>query len=159
MLLAKLKAQEQHLLHDVCLRLVSMVRFSIFDKMQGEVYGVLARHLNTPSASDKYVKMSQDLLEEYNQAMVMNASSEKYFGYEVMARKLPSTFKQVCVDGNLLSGITVGGEAGVEVWPMFPFELNASLLHAAIGAKCILSEFVSSKKLDFKLIDDTDEYM
>ncbi|CAO3670390.1 unnamed protein product [Rhizopus microsporus] len=161
MLLAKLKSQEQYLLYGVCLRLVAMMRFGIFNKMQGEIHGVLAKHLKTSSASDslKYVKMSHNLLEEYNKAMTANASSEKYFGYQVLASKLPSTFKQVCVDGNLLSGITVGGEAGVEVSPMFPFELNASLLHAAIGAKCILSEFVSLKKLEFKLINDTDEYM
>ncbi|ORE11948.1 hypothetical protein BCV72DRAFT_196988 [Rhizopus microsporus var. microsporus] len=161
MLLAKLKAQEQYLLYGVCLRLVAMMRFGIFSKMQGEIHGVLAKHLKTSSASDslKYVKMSHNLLEEYNKAMTANASSEKYFGYQVLASKLPLTFKQVCVDGNLLSGITVGGEAGVEVSPMFPFELNASLLHAAIGAKCILSEFVSLKKLEFKLINDTDEYM
>lgn len=38
---------------------------------------------------------------------------------------------------------------------MFPFELNTSILHAAIGAKCTLSELV----LDFRLTDDTDKYM
>ncbi|PHZ17243.1 uncharacterized protein RHIMIDRAFT_288181 [Rhizopus microsporus ATCC 52813] len=140
MLLAKLKAQEQYLLYGICLHLMPMVRFRVFNKMQA------------PSVSD-------DLLEEYEQAMAMNTSSEKYFNYRVMASKLPSTFKQVCVDDNLLSGVTIGGEAGVQVAPMFPFHLSASLLRGAICTKCILSEFVSSMKLDFTLIDDTDGYM
>ncbi|CEG84365.1 hypothetical protein RMATCC62417_18179 [Rhizopus microsporus] len=159
MLLAKNKAQKQYLLYGVCLRLVSMVRFSIFNKMQGDVHGVLTRHLQASSASNKDIKMSYNLLEECEKTMVMNTSSQKYFGYEVMASRLPLTFKQVCVEGNLLSGITIGAEAGVQVSPMFPFELNASLLHGAICTKCILSEFMSSMKLDFKLIDDTDDYM
>ncbi|CEG80258.1 hypothetical protein RMATCC62417_14620 [Rhizopus microsporus] len=67
MLLANLKAQEQYLLYGICLRLVAMVRFRIFDKMQGEVRGVLARHLQAPSISDdlQYIKTSRDLLGEY----------------------------------------------------------------------------------------------
>ncbi|RCH84382.1 hypothetical protein CU097_007136 [Rhizopus azygosporus] len=161
MLLAKLQAQEQYLLYGICLRLMAMVRFRIFNKMQGEVRSVLVRHLQAPSVSGnhQYIKISCGLLEEYEQVMAMSASSEKYFNYGIMASKLPSTFKQVYVDGNLLSGITIGGKAGVQVSPMFPFHLNASLLHGAICTKCILSEFVSSMELDFKLIDDTDDYM
>lgn len=37
MLLANLKAQEQYLLYSICLHLVAMVRFGIFNKIQGEV--------------------------------------------------------------------------------------------------------------------------
>ncbi|CEG84391.1 hypothetical protein RMATCC62417_18200 [Rhizopus microsporus] len=161
MFLAKLQAQEQYLLYGICLRLMAMVRFRIFSKMQDEVRGALVRHLEAPSVSGdhQHVKMSCDLLEEYEQAMAMNTSSEKYFNYGVMASKLPSTFKQVCVDGNLLSGITIGEEAGVQASAVFPFHVNASLLHGAICTKCILSEFVSSIELDFTLIDDTDDYM
>ncbi|ORE08718.1 hypothetical protein BCV72DRAFT_323094 [Rhizopus microsporus var. microsporus] len=127
--------------------------------MQGDVHSVLTRRLQASSARNKDIKMSYSLLEECEQAMVMNASSQKYFGYEVMASKLPSIFKQVRVNGNLLSGVTIDGEAGVELSPIFPFELNASLLHGALCTKCILSEFVSLMKLDFKLIDDTDDYV
>jgi hypothetical protein len=103
--------------------------------------------------------MLHNLLEEYEQVMAMNASSEKYFNYRVMASKLPSSFTQVCVDGNLLSQITIGGEAGVQVSPMFPFHVNASLLHGAICTKCILSGFVSSINVKSSFIVDTDDYM
>ncbi|PHZ17442.1 uncharacterized protein RHIMIDRAFT_310158 [Rhizopus microsporus ATCC 52813] len=80
MLLASLNAQEQYLLYGICLRLVAMVRFRILDRMQGEVRSVLARHLQAPSVSDdlQYTKMSRNLLEEYEQSTVMNASSKEY---------------------------------------------------------------------------------
>lgn len=74
------------------------------------------------------VKMSHELLEEYNQAMVMNAFLEKYFAYGIMTSKWPSAFKQVCIDGNLLAEITVYGEAAVQVSPMFPLHLYISFL-------------------------------
>ncbi|ORE00894.1 hypothetical protein BCV72DRAFT_246342 [Rhizopus microsporus var. microsporus] len=102
--------------------------------------------------------MSHDLLEEYKQIMVMDASSKKHFGHNVMASKLLSTFKQMCFDGNLLIGIAVGGETGVQVSSMFPFHLNASLLHGTICSKCTFDEFVSMK-LDFKIVNDMDDRM
>lgn len=102
--------------------------------MQGEVYDIIDKHLKTPAASYNlnYVKMSHGLLEEYNQAMVADVSSTKYFNYQVLVSKLPSIFKQVYVDSNLLSGIIVGGEAGIEVSSMSSLELNVNLFRSAI---------------------------
>ncbi|CEJ00578.1 hypothetical protein RMCBS344292_14630 [Rhizopus microsporus] len=66
MLLGLKLGQEQYLLYGICLRLMAMMRFRIFSKIQGEVRGVLVRHLEAPSVSDdhQHIKMSCDLLEE-----------------------------------------------------------------------------------------------
>ncbi|KAG0949484.1 hypothetical protein G6F32_005474 [Rhizopus arrhizus] len=160
-LLSKLKLQKEELLYGVCLRLVSMMRYHIFNRMQAETRVILAKQLakEDKASSHKYLQMSSNLLDEYHKAINMFGTSELHFNYSVAARGFPTTFKEVCVDGNVIRGITIGGEAGVEVHPMFPFTFDASLLHAAITTKCIIDEAITVKKLAYKTIDDTFDFM
>ncbi|KAI9280657.1 hypothetical protein BY458DRAFT_499967 [Sporodiniella umbellata] len=160
-LLARLKTQGQMLLHGVCLRLTAMMRYHIFDRMHEETQALLTKQLGKAdqSGSQKYLQMSSNLLSEHSKAKQMYRSSEKNFSLAIVHKTLPGSIKEVCFDGNVSKGIVIGGEAGTEFLPSFPFAINDNVLHAAIVTKCFLSDIVTTNNISYQEIKDVADFM
>ncbi|CAO3684834.1 unnamed protein product [Rhizopus stolonifer] len=160
-LLPRLKAQNQTILYGTCLRLISMIRYHIFERMHGETRSLIDKQLNKNDQSEnqKYLRMSSNLLNEYHKALNMYAASESLLSFFVVSKELPQSFQEVCFEGNLLRGIVIGGEAGTEFSPSFPFTFHDKVLHAAIVAKCFLNEIVNKSHLEYQEIKNTEDYM
>ena len=163
-LLAKLESHQHFDLYGLCARLISLVRYYIYKRMIDSTRLLLAKQLShdgdqNSSSSRVCIQVSEGLLREYEKAERWYRTSEKYLSFSTMATQFPQTFKRVCIEGDLSAGVTLGGEAGVTVEPMFPFTPYSPLHHAAIVSKCMLSEYVSIKKLDYSPISQPDEYM
>lgn len=163
-LLSKLESHQHFDLYGLCARLISLVRYYIYKRMIDSTRVLLAKQLahdddQSSSSSRVCIQVSEGLLREYEKAERWYRTSEKYLSFSTMAIQFPQTFKRVCIEGDLSTGITLGGEAGVTVEPMFPFTPYSPLHHAAIVSKCMLSEYVSIKKLDYSPISQPDEYM
>ncbi|CAO3648857.1 unnamed protein product [Mucor fragilis] len=163
-LLAKLESHQHFDLYGLCARLISLVRYYIYKRMIDQTRHLLGKQLGLDddkdsSSSRLCIQVSEGLLREYEKAERWYRTSEKYLSYGTMAMQFPQTFKHVCIEGDLSAGITLGGEAGVSVEPMFPFTPYSPLHHAAIVSKCMLSEYVHAKKLDYTPILQPEEYM
>ncbi|KAI8639999.1 hypothetical protein BD408DRAFT_445523 [Parasitella parasitica] len=162
-LLAKLESRHHYDLYGLCARLISLVRYYIYKRMIDSTRLLLAKQLSEDgdesSSSRACIQVSEGLLREYEKAERWYRTSEKYLSYGTIATQFPQTFKRVCIEGDLSTGITLGGEAGVSVEPMFPFTPYSPLHHAAIVSKCMLSEYVCIKKLDYSPISQPEEYM
>ncbi|CEP11462.1 hypothetical protein [Parasitella parasitica] len=161
-LLAKLESHQHYDLYGLCARLISLVRYYIYKRMIDSTRLLLSKQLSDDgdenSSSRVCIQVSEGLLREYEKAERWYKTSEKYLSYSTIATQFPQTFKSVCLKGDLSKGITLGGEAGVSVEPMFPFTPYSPLHHSAIVSKCMLSEYVSIKKLDYSPISP-EEYM
>jgi hypothetical protein len=115
---------------------------------------------NDESYTDRScIEMTEGLLREHEKAERCYVDSERFFTYGTIATQFPETFKNVCIHGNVLAGIMLGGEAGVSVGPMFPFTPYSPLHHAAIASKCILSEYVTKNNLRYTPISNPEEFM
>jgi hypothetical protein len=163
-LLSKLDSHKQHDLYGLCARLISLVRYYIYKRMISSTRTLLTKQLtsteDTSTATARTcIEVSEGLLREYEKAEKWYHTSEKYLTFSTMATQFPITFQNVCVEGNLQAGITLGGEAGISVEPMFPFTPYSPLHHAAIVSKCMLSEYVTKKKLKYLPISQPEEYM
>lgn len=164
-LLTKLELHQHYDLYGLCARLISLVRYYIYNRMIDSTRTLLAKQLahdndgQSSSSSHVCIQVSEGLLREYEKAERWYRTSEKYLSYCTMAKQFPETFKHVCIEGDLTAGITLGGEAGVKVEPMFPFTPYSPLHHAAIVSKCMLNEYVSMKKLDYTPISQPEEYI
>ncbi|CAO0790807.1 unnamed protein product [Mucor circinelloides] len=163
-LLAKLESHQHFDLYGLCARLISLVRYYIYKRMIDSTRHLLRKQLaldgeKDASSSRVCIQVSEGLLREYEKAERWYRTSEKYLSYGTMATQFPQTFKHVCIEGDLSAGITLGGEAGVSVEPMFPFTPYSPLHHAAIVSKCMLSEYVRTKKFDYSPISQPEEYM
>ncbi|GAN02410.1 hypothetical protein MAM1_0021d01853 [Mucor ambiguus] len=162
-LLAKLESHQHYDLYGLCARLISLVRYYIYKRMIDQTRHLLGKQLamddKDSSSSRVCIQVSEGLLREYEKAERWYRTSEKYLSYGTMATRFPLTFKQVCIEGDLSAGITLGGEAGVSVEPMFPFTPYSPLHHAAIVSKCMISEYVRNKKFDYTPISQPKEYM
>ncbi|KAL9541370.1 hypothetical protein MBANPS3_009165 [Mucor bainieri] len=163
-LLAKLESHQHYDLYGLCARLISLVRYYIYKRMIDQTRHLLGKQLamkddKDSSSSRVCIQVSEGLLREYEKAERWYRTSEKYLSYGTMATQFPQTFKHVCIEGDLSAGITLGGEAGVSVEPMFPFTPYSPLHHAAIVSKCMLSEYVRTKKFDYTPISQPEEYM
>ncbi|KAK4511060.1 MFS domain-containing protein [Mucor velutinosus] len=163
-LLAKLESHQHYDLYGLCARLISLVRYYIYKRMIDQTRHLLGKQLalddeQDSSSSRVCIQVSESLLREYEKAERWYRTSEKYLSYGTMATQFPQTFKHVCMEGDLSAGITLGGEAGVSVEPMFPFTPYSPLHHAAIVSKCMLSEYVRTKKFDYTPISQPEEYM
>ena len=161
-LLKKLESRKEHELLGLCIRLNSLIRFYMYSRMEASTRPVLQQQIN--NANEKMtdracVELSENLLHEYEKAERAYKDSEKHLTYATLVTKYPETFKNVCMEGNLLTGITLGGEAGVSVGPMFPFTPYSPLHHAAIVSKCILSEYVTKNALNYTPISQPEEFM
>ena len=160
-LLKKLEANDLKQLRALCLRLIALIRYYIYSRMESSTRPLLTMHLNNDH-DDNYtdrtcIEMTEGLLREHEKAGRYYLDSEEYMTYGKLASYFPQTFKNVCIDGNISTGITLGGEADGSVGPMFPFTPYSPLHHAAIVSKCILNEYVTKKKLDYSPISYTDD--
>lgn len=162
-LLKKLEARKELELHGLCVRLNSLIRFYIYSRMETSTRPMLLQQMNN-TKEDKMtdracVELSENLLHEYEKAERAYKDSERHMSYSTLVTKFPETFRNVCTQGNLLAGITLGGEAGVTVNPMYPFAPYSPLHHAAIVAKCILAEYVAKNHLKYTPISNPEEFM
>lgn len=162
-LLKKLESQKEYELYGLCIRLNSLIRFYMYSRMESSTRPVLLQQMNNTNGekmTDRAcVELSENLLHEYEKAERAYKESERYMGFSTLVTQYPTTFRNVCTEGNLLAGITLGGEAGVSVTPMFPFSPYSPLHHAAIVAKCILAEYVTKNNLKYTPISKFDEFM
>lgn len=161
-LLKKLESRKELELHGLCIRLNSLIRFYMYSRMEASTRPVLQQQINNTSErmTDRAcVELSENLLHEFEKAERAYKDSERHMSFSTLVSHYPETFKNVCMEGNLLAGITLGGEAGVSVGPMFPFVPYAPLHHAAIVSKCILSEYVSKNNLKYMPISKPEEFM
>ncbi|KAL9551611.1 hypothetical protein MBANPS3_004165 [Mucor bainieri] len=164
-LLLKLQANHLNELYGLCLRLVALIRYYIYSRMESATRPLLTKHLSSSGSQDSSytdrtcIEMTEGLLREHEKAEKCYKESEAYMTFGKMASQFPGTFKDVCIDGNILAGITLGGEAGVSVGPMFPFTPYSPLHHAAIVSKCILNEYVTKNNLNYSPISKPEEFM
>lgn len=164
-LLLKLQANHLHELYGLCVRLVALIRYYIYSRMESATRPLLTKHLSGSGSQDSNytdrtcIEMTEGLLREHEKAEKCYKESEKYMTFGKVASQFPGTFKDVCIDGNILAGITLGGEAGVSVGPMFPFTPYSPLHHAAIVSKCILNEYVTKNNLSYTPITKPEEFM
>lgn len=162
-LLKKLEAQGEYGLYGLCKRLNSLIRFYMYSRMESSTRPLLLQQINNTNKekmTDRAcVELSENLLNEYEKAERAYKESDRFMSYSTLVTEYPETFRNVCMEGNLLAGITLGGEAGVSVSPMFPFAPYSPLHHAAIVAKCILAEFVFKNKLNYTPISKCDDFM
>ncbi|CAO0797546.1 unnamed protein product [Mucor circinelloides] len=164
-LLLKLQANHLHELYGLCVRLVALIRYYIYSRMESATRPLLTKHLSGSGSQDSNytdrtcIEMTEGLLREHEKAEKCYKESEKYMTFGKVASQFPGTFKDVCIDGNILAGITLGGEAGVSVGPMFPFTPYSPLHHAAIVSKCILNEYVTKNNLSYSPITKPEEFM
>ncbi|CEP12804.1 hypothetical protein [Parasitella parasitica] len=163
-LLLKLQTHRQDELHGLCVRLIALIRYYIYSRMENATRPLLTKYLSGASEDGnitdrKCIEMTDGLLREHEKAERCYKESEKHMTFGKVASQFPATFKDVCVEGNILAGITLGGEAGVSVAPMFPFTPYSPLHHAAIVSKCILSEYVAKNNLSYCPITKPEEFM
>lgn len=164
-LLLKLQANHLDELYGLCVRLVALIRYYIYSRMESATRPLLTKHLSSGGSQDSSytdrtcIEMTEGLLREHEKAEKCYKESEKYMTFGKVASQFPGTFKDVCIDGNILAGITLGGEAGVSVGPMFPFTPYSPLHHAAIVSKCILNEYVTKNNLNYSPISKPEEFM
>ncbi|KAI8084326.1 uncharacterized protein B0P05DRAFT_535107 [Gilbertella persicaria] len=160
-LLKKLEQQQYFHLYGLCSRLVALVRYYIYNRMTSSTHKLISNHLSQTQGQVPRLclDVSENLLQEYVKAERWYRISERNFTYQTMITEFPQAFQDVCVQGNVSAGISIGGEAGVSIEPMFPFTPYSSLHHAAIVSKCMLNEFVKQKKLDYQPIFKPEEFM
>ena len=160
-LLKKLEQQKHLVLYGLCARLVSLVRYYIFSRLSVSTQLKLKNYLSQEKGNDdrNCLESSTSIFREFERADRWYRVSEQHFNYASMTTDFPQTFQQVCVEGNLLAGISIGGEAGISLEPMFPFTPYSPLHHAAIVSKCMLKEFVQQKKLEHQPILKPEEFV
>lgn len=154
-LLTKLSAHNYMFLYGLASRLVALIRYRIFERTSMAFHRYLASH---PAAQKKLsmCSISDGILQEFTSAEKWFQDSEKYFSYPAFIEEYPETYQNVCLRGDVSAGITVGGEAGVEIGPMFPFMSSVPIHLAAIVTKCILAEYIKKNNIPFKPIDESD---
>jgi hypothetical protein len=161
----KLESRKEHELCGLCIRLVALIRFYMYSRMESSTRSILLQQMKSSGDEEKKmtdrtcVELSENLLHEYEKAEKAFKDSERHMNYSTLVTQYPETFKNVCMEGNLLAGITLGGEAGVSVSPMFPFAPYSPLHHAAIATKCILAEYVAKNNLKYTPISKLEEFM
>ncbi|KAI8387400.1 hypothetical protein BD560DRAFT_443276 [Blakeslea trispora] len=158
-LLKKLEQQKHLVLYGLCARLVSLVRYYIFSRLSLPTQIRLKTYLSQEQGSEdrSCLESSASIFREFERGERWYRMSEQHFTYASMIADFPQTFQHVCLDGDVLAGISVGGEAGVSLEPMFPFAPYSPLHHAAIVSKCMLREFIQQKKLDYQPIVKPEE--
>lgn len=161
----KLESRKEFELYGLCIRLIALIRFYMYSRMESSTRTVLLQQIKYGEEGEKKmtdracVELSENLLHEYEKAERAYKESERHLNYGTLVSQYPETFKSVCMEGNLLAGITLGGEAGVSVSPMFPFVPYSPLHHAAIVSKCILAEYVAKNNLKYTPISKPEEFM
>jgi hypothetical protein len=158
-----LEAKNEPDLLAVAKRLLALVRFHVHVRMETLLRpSVTERLANTDGTKNdnKSFQEMQALMSCYDRAQRLMRDSEKVLNYAAFQAEYPLTFKRVCIDGDLSTGINVGGEAGVTVTPLYPFApYTTQLNHAAIAAKCLLSEFVEKNGIKYEVIKDVENIM
>jgi hypothetical protein len=150
-LLPKLKSHGLLSLYGLCSRLVSLVRYYVFNRAvtisRTAIMNLTSDdNLKNP---EEACKLSRDILDEHTKAEQWYQSSEKYFSLTQFMEDYPKTYEDVCASGDLSAGIHVGGEAGTTIGPIFPFSPYFPLHHVAIVSKCIIQEYIASNQVAY----------
>ncbi|CAO3620064.1 unnamed protein product [Cunninghamella echinulata] len=157
------KEKRDTVLLGLCLRMNALVHFYIFQLRGTAIRTTLTRLNNGTNLEEQkrkdYTKFVDKAFAKQELAHRAFGESEKLLSFELIQRKFPATYQNVCQFGELGPGIVIGGEAGVSVAPMFPLTPYSKLNHAAIMAKCMLHEYVEREKLNYQLITKTEDFM
>ncbi|KAI8879101.1 hypothetical protein K501DRAFT_194335, partial [Backusella circina FSU 941] len=147
----------------VAKRLVALARFHVFVRMESVLRPTITErlaHTDSTKNDNKHFQEVQTLMSCYDRAQRLMRDSEKVLNCASLQSLYPETFRKVCIEGDLSSGITLGGEAGVTVSPLYPFTpYTTQLNHAAIAAKCLLAEYVDKNNIKYEVITDVKDFM
>ncbi|ORZ00335.1 hypothetical protein BCR43DRAFT_137345 [Syncephalastrum racemosum] len=149
--------QDMVALHGLCVRMSALVRFYIFSRREPHTRKVASGA--TDDTAKEATTHAVRTLQDYEMAYSALREADRILSYDGIRQTFPKTFEAICVQGDLRSGITLGGEAGVSTEPMFPLSPFSRLHHAAIMVKACVHEYLKANNVSYSFITDYAEFM